>query len=151
MKTSKRDRAVEIYNTLKASQDGQLMTAKDFREAVKTVYKTELGMSDAGANTYFYFARDAADGKLPAKASGTPKKAKKAADVIDDEAADLDDEEEVPALRRAARRRPTNFGQVWGVRNAKGEVDYFLSESAAREFAEGVNNAEVFRDERLEA
>lgn len=144
MKTSKRDRAVEIYNTLKASQDGQLMTAKDFREAVKTVYKTELGMSDAGANTYFYFARDAADGKLPAKASGTPKKAKKAADV-------LDDEEEVPALRRAARRRPTNFGQVWGVRNAKGEVDYFLSESAAREFAEGVNNAEVFRDERLEA
>lgn len=140
--SNKRNQAVEIYNNLKATSGD--LTEKDFREAVKAAFKEQLGMSDAGANTYFYFARDVAGGKVALREPGAPRKAR-----VKKEKAPSTDTAEAPAKAGKRRRDPT-FGQVWGVRNKKGEVDYFISETSAREFAADVRGAEVFRDESLE-
>ena len=139
--SNKRNQAVEIYNNLKATS-GEL-TEKDFREAVKAAFKEQLGMSDAGANTYFYFARDVAGGKVALREAGAPRKARVKKEKAPAAA------EATPA-KAAKRRRDPTHGQVWGVRNKKGEVDYFISETSAREFATGVRGAEVFRDQSLE-
>lgn len=142
---SKRVQAVEIYNTIK-SQNPDL-TERDFREAVKDAFKAQLGMSDAGANTYFYFARDVAAGKVQVRTPGTPRKPRGARKAKSESS--TTEATEAPA-KAAKRRRDPTFGQVWGVRNKKGEVDYFISETSAREFAKGVRGAEVFRDMSLE-
>lgn len=140
--SNKRNQAVEIYNNLKTT--AAELTEKDFREAVKAAFKEQLGMSDAGANTYFYFARDVAAGKATLREAGAPRKAR-----VKKEKTPSTATAEAPA-KAAKRRRDPTHGQVWGVRNKKGEVDYFISETSAREFATGVRGAEVFRDQSLE-
>jgi len=138
MKSNKRAIAVDLYKSLKLQLPD--LSEKQFRLAVKAAYEAQLGMSDAGAGTYYYFARDVVAGKQTLREPGAPKaKRKKAAPA--------------GAMKAPSKRLPKDptLGQIWSVCSAVGETTYFISESSARAFAKRLRGAvEINRNPELE-